>query len=402
MANTTIINVPVQSVNGQTGIVNIDATDIGAAELVHTHVEADITDLGTYIEDAPIDGTLYGRQDGGWIAASSETGIEEAPNTGLPYLRRNEGWEQPSIVSSGISSTGVGIQIFNASAPNSYTIPSATISDAGVMSATDKTKLDGIETGAQVNVNSDWNSTSGVSEILNKPYVEDLFTADVRIHKTTAISFATIQTQIDSLPRNLNGYKLTIEFNEGIHPLLTGDTLVFDRFNSGSITVEQDPGDPSTSIWANESESFIEFADCFNIRFLLNDLTLKVNTATYNTTFIYGKAVNSTVVLYNSGFNSELQTVKGSLVSIDGLTSMLVKDCSFYECGPLFYLNAGTSLFDGEGDTRLHTFNNFLASGATTGVTFVGVGAGLSILDHGDPAWRTNVAGTSAIQIATV
>ena len=33
----------------------------------------------------------------------------------------------------------------------------------------DKTKLSGIETGAQVNVKSDWNSTSGDSQILNKP-----------------------------------------------------------------------------------------------------------------------------------------------------------------------------------------------------------------------------------------
>ncbi len=33
----------------------------------------------------------------------------------------------------------------------------------------DATKLSGIETGAEVNVNSDWNSTSGDSQILNKP-----------------------------------------------------------------------------------------------------------------------------------------------------------------------------------------------------------------------------------------
>jgi len=34
---------------------------------------------------------------------------------------------------------------------------------------TDKTKLTGIETGAEVNVNADWNATSGDSQILNKP-----------------------------------------------------------------------------------------------------------------------------------------------------------------------------------------------------------------------------------------
>jgi hypothetical protein len=34
-----------------------------------------------------------------------------------------------------------------------------------------KNKLDGIETGAEVNVNADWNATSGDSEILNKPTI---------------------------------------------------------------------------------------------------------------------------------------------------------------------------------------------------------------------------------------
>ena len=34
-----------------------------------------------------------------------------------------------------------------------------------------KTKLDGIEDGAQVNVNADWNATSGDAEILNKPTI---------------------------------------------------------------------------------------------------------------------------------------------------------------------------------------------------------------------------------------
>jgi hypothetical protein len=45
----------------------------------------------------------------------------------------------------------------------------ATTSTAGLMSTTDKSKLDGIESGAEVNVQSDWNATSGDSFIQNKP-----------------------------------------------------------------------------------------------------------------------------------------------------------------------------------------------------------------------------------------
>ena len=39
--------------------------------------------------------------------------------------------------------------------------------------STEKTKLSGVQEGAEVNVNADWNSISGDSEILNKPTVVD-------------------------------------------------------------------------------------------------------------------------------------------------------------------------------------------------------------------------------------
>ena len=40
----------------------------------------------------------------------------------------------------------------------------------------DKNKLDGIQSGAEVNVNADWNATSGDAEILNKPTIPDTST----------------------------------------------------------------------------------------------------------------------------------------------------------------------------------------------------------------------------------
>lgn len=46
--------------------------------------------------------------------------------------------------------------------------------------ASDNTKLDGIESGAEVNVNADWNAVSGDAQILNKPSdVTDLSTHNV-------------------------------------------------------------------------------------------------------------------------------------------------------------------------------------------------------------------------------
>jgi hypothetical protein len=48
-------------------------------------------------------------------------------------------------------------------------LPEATTTVAGLMSGSDKTKLNGIEAGAEVNVQSDWNAGSGDAQILNKP-----------------------------------------------------------------------------------------------------------------------------------------------------------------------------------------------------------------------------------------
>ena len=56
---------------------------------------------------------------------------------------------------------------------NNTTYSAATQSADGLMSSTDKTKLDGIASGAEVNVQSDWNATTGDAFIQNKPTLFD-------------------------------------------------------------------------------------------------------------------------------------------------------------------------------------------------------------------------------------
>lgn len=55
----------------------------------------------------------------------------------------------------------------------------ATTAKRGLMSPTDKSKLDGIASGAEVNVNADWNATSGDAKILNKPTLGTAASKDV-------------------------------------------------------------------------------------------------------------------------------------------------------------------------------------------------------------------------------
>ena len=57
-------------------------------------------------------------------------------------------------------------------AASGHTHTAATPSANGFMSSTDKTKLNGVQDGAEVNVQSDWNASSGDAQILNKPTVQ--------------------------------------------------------------------------------------------------------------------------------------------------------------------------------------------------------------------------------------
>ena len=65
--------------------------------------------------------------------------------------------------------SGISNGVVNSNTGTDATIPLADSTNAGLFSATEKTKLSGIASGAEVNVNADWNAVSGDAEILNKP-----------------------------------------------------------------------------------------------------------------------------------------------------------------------------------------------------------------------------------------
>jgi len=60
----------------------------------------------------------------------------------------------------------------------------------------DKNKLDGIQSGAEVNVNADWNATSGDAEILNKPTIPDTSTFALKSEVATVLFKSITQTII--------------------------------------------------------------------------------------------------------------------------------------------------------------------------------------------------------------
>jgi hypothetical protein len=78
---------------------------------------------------------------------------------------------KPTIVSS---VTGTAPIVSSGGTTPAISITGATISAAGSMSSADKSKLDGIAAGAEVNVNADWNAVSGDAQILNKPTIPSI------------------------------------------------------------------------------------------------------------------------------------------------------------------------------------------------------------------------------------
>ena len=78
---------------------------------------------------------------------------------------------KPTIVSS---VTGTAPIVSSGGTTPAISITAATTSAAGSMSSADKSKLDGIAAGAEVNVNADWNAVSGDAQILNKPTIPSI------------------------------------------------------------------------------------------------------------------------------------------------------------------------------------------------------------------------------------
>jgi hypothetical protein len=77
-------------------------------------------------------------------------------------------WKTPAV-GTVTAVTGTAPVISSGGTTPAISISAATTSTAGSMSSADKTKLDGIAASAEVNVQSDWDASSGDSQILNKP-----------------------------------------------------------------------------------------------------------------------------------------------------------------------------------------------------------------------------------------
>lgn len=155
------------------------------------------------VEEAPKDGKQYARQNGVWsvvnipevdfteVYNAIDTKVDKVEGKGLStndYVTADKTKvtninEVVEAATKNITATGISITldkrnlVTNAVENIELDLPASTTALAGLMLPSDKTKLNGIAAGAEVNVNADWNATEGDALILNKPTLSTVATS---------------------------------------------------------------------------------------------------------------------------------------------------------------------------------------------------------------------------------
>jgi len=184
------------------------------------------------------------------LATSNLSGTSDGITQGTTnlFLTSAERTKLTSVTSGAAvaSVSGTAPIVSSGGTTPAISITAATISAAGSMSAADKTKLDGIAAGAEVNVNADWNAVSGDAQILNKPTIVSSVTGTAPIVSsggtTPAISITAATTSADGSMSSadktkLDGIAAGAEVNVNADwNAVSGDAQILNKPTIPSIT----------------------------------------------------------------------------------------------------------------------------------------------------------------------
>ena len=176
------------------------------------------------------------------------------------------------------------------------------------MSTADKSKLDGIAAGAEVNVNADWNATSGDAEILNKPTNVSTFTNDAGYITGTYANF----------------------LRSDASDTATG-TIVFDQCD---VDIRGNIGQNSTTALSSMQGRLVFDADYSDTARGPN----KVQTYNDGNNFVCGLGIHNNTASYYSGgvhkwYKSNSQTSFTELMALDAVGNLSVLGATVWTSG---------------------------------------------------------------------
>ena len=177
------------------------------------------------------------------VAALSATGT--ASNT--TFLRGDNSWVTPTDTNT------------------TYSVQDGQLSQNNFTDA-DHTKLDGIAAGAEVNVQSDWNSSSGDNQILNKPTIPAAvggatgvdFNDTVKARWGSDNDLEVVHSGSHATIKNITG-NLNIT-NTGSNTIINSDNITFQSGDQGE-TIARFLDEGACELWFNNSKKFNTTAD---------------------------------------------------------------------------------------------------------------------------------------------
>lgn len=153
----------------------LQAEDIGTAVQAHSAVLDATTASFTTSDETKLDGIASGAEQNvqsDWDATSGDAQILNKPALGTAAAEDATDFAtaaQGGLADSALQSDDIGVSVQAHSAVLDATTASFTTAD--------ETKLDGVASGAEVNVPADWNAVSGDAAIANKPVLSDVATS---------------------------------------------------------------------------------------------------------------------------------------------------------------------------------------------------------------------------------
>lgn len=210
------------------------------------------------VEEAPKDGSQYARQNGVWSVVNiPEVDFTEVYNAIDTKVDKVEGKslstndyvtadktkvtninEVIEAAAKNITATDISITldkrnlVTNVVENIELNLPASTTALAGLMLPSDKTKLNGIAAGAEVNVNADWNATEGDALILNKPTLATVATSGSYNDLTSKPTIPTVDVNKEYVDTQLA--------TKSDLPDYTVFDIIMEISSSGNLSISQE------------------------------------------------------------------------------------------------------------------------------------------------------------------